>query len=981
MWEKAELSLKSAGAAALAVTLVCLTGRAGAQAVGEPEFMPHGFCYMWDQNLLLLHVIADVAIALAYFCIPIALLYVVRKRGDLPFNWIFWMFGGFIVSCGITHLMEVWTIWHATYWLAGTLKAVTATISLLTAVMMIPLAPKMVALPSPAQLQDKNRDLQLAMAERELTEGQLRVSLRQKEAALAALADRQEAVKELQLVQVALHESQDRLNAIIHSAMDAIITVDEEQRVLIFNAAAEEMFGYKAAEVVGGPLKRLVPRAFYPSYGRELGVCGASGPSRWVNRVGAISGVRANGQKFPLEASVSKTQVSGKTLVTVIFRDVSERSEAQEMRERLAAVVDSSEDAIIGRDLDGIINAWNGGAQKIYGYTAEEALGQPIGMLIPPEYAQEEAETLGPIRRGESVQHFETVRVRKDGKRVDVSVTTSPVRDSSGAVVGASKIARDITEAKAKERALRESEERFEAVANGIQQLAWMADAEGSIFWYNRRWYEYTGTTFEQMQGWGWQSVHDPKSLDSVLAQWKRAIAAGVTFDMEFPLRGADGSFRMFLTRAMPVRGGTGGVRWFGTNTDISERKQSEERLSRLAEDLLHSQHELEAQKQMLQSVLDSMDEGLIAADESCRFTLWNKAAEKMVGSGPKDIHFQEWSEAYGAYLEDGVTLLPPEDSPLVRAVRGETCAMEIILRHPKAGGDVWVEIAGAPVRDGEGVARGGVVAMRDITHRKATEREIEKLNEDLKRRVAELNCSNQELEQFAYVASHDLQEPLRMVASYTQLLGERYRGRIDETADKFIGYASEGAQRMQVLIQDLLAFSRVGRTGGPPEELETAVVVEGVKVNLMAAIQESGAAIQYDHLPAVWADRPQMTQVFQNLIGNAIKFHRPGVAPEIRVSAKRVGADWQFSVSDNGIGMRIEYLENIFVVFQRLHARTEYPGNGIGLAICKKIVEYYGGNIWVESEVGKGSTFKFTLPAAIPQAARAVTEMMGAAI
>ena len=275
MWEKADRSLKPAGVAALVVAVVCLAGRAGAQALGETEFMPHGFCYQWDQNLLLLHVISDGLIALSYFCIPVSLLYVVKKRADLPFNWIFWMFGGFIVSCGITHVMEVWTIWHATYWMSGALKAVTAGLSVLTAVMMIPLAPKLVAIPNPEQLRDKNRDLQLAMVERDMTEEQLRRTLHERGVMLAKLADRQAAVQELELVQEALHESQDRLNAIIHSAMDAIITVDEEQRVLIFNGAAEAMFERKAAEVLGGPLDLLLPERFPdPARRAHLGVWG-----------------------------------------------------------------------------------------------------------------------------------------------------------------------------------------------------------------------------------------------------------------------------------------------------------------------------------------------------------------------------------------------------------------------------------------------------------------------------------------------------------------------------------------------------------------------------------------------------------------------------------------------------------------------------------------------------------------------------------
>jgi signal transduction histidine kinase len=236
----------------------------------------------------------------------------------------------------------------------------------------------------------------------------------------------------------------------------------------------------------------------------------------------------------------------------------------------------------------------------------------------------------------------------------------------------------------------------------------------------------------------------------------------------------------------------------------------------------------------------------------------------------------------------------------------------------------------------------------------------------DLARKVDELARSNADLEQFAYVASHDLQEPLRMVTAYTQLLAERYRGKLDENADKFIGYASEGAQRMQVLIQDLLAFSRVGRACSTCSRVDCKAATEEVLQGLARAIRENGADVTHGKLPAVWADRTQMAQLFQNLIGNAIKF-RGKEPPVISVQAEKVDEQWQFSVSDNGIGIAPEYAENIFVVFQRLHARGEYPGNGIGLAICKKIVQHCGGKIWVESQAGGGSTFKFTLPCSGP--------------
>jgi len=256
--------------------------------------------------------------------------------------------------------------------------------------------------------------------------------------------------------------------------------------------------------------------------------------------------------------------------------------------------------------------------------------------------------------------------------------------------------------------------------------------------------------------------------------------------------------------------------------------------------------------------------------------------------------------------------------------------------------------------------------AIRRALQEKRQRQLRQQVEEDLALKVDELARSNADLEQFAYVASHDLQEPLRMVTAYTQLLGERYRGQLDDNADKFIGYASEGAQRMQVLIQDLLAFSRVGRNGTGSGRVDCNAVVEEVLQTLAPTIQESGAVVNHAGLPVVWAERTQMAQVFQNLIGNAIKF-RGKEPPVVSVQAEKTTQRWLFSVSDNGIGIAPEYAENIFVVFQRLHARTEYPGNGIGLAICKKIVERNGGKIWVESQAGSGSSFKFTMPLHVP--------------
>jgi light-regulated signal transduction histidine kinase (bacteriophytochrome) len=233
---------------------------------------------------------------------------------------------------------------------------------------------------------------------------------------------------------------------------------------------------------------------------------------------------------------------------------------------------------------------------------------------------------------------------------------------------------------------------------------------------------------------------------------------------------------------------------------------------------------------------------------------------------------------------------------------------------------------------------------------------------ERLARTVEELGRSNRDLEQFAYIASHDLQEPLRMVAAYTQLLAERYRGRLDETADKYIDYASNGALRMQTLIRDLLVFSRVSRTGSATKVIDCNTIVSLALKNLQSAVRESGAVISCDPLPSILCNKVQFLQLFQNLIGNAIKFHS-SEKPAIHISATRTGSEWLFAVSDNGIGIESASAEVIFSVFRRLHTNSEYPGTGIGLAICKKVVEQHGGKIWVESAEGRGSNFRFTLP------------------
>jgi light-regulated signal transduction histidine kinase (bacteriophytochrome) len=272
-----------------------------------------------------------------------------------------------------------------------------------------------------------------------------------------------------------------------------------------------------------------------------------------------------------------------------------------------------------------------------------------------------------------------------------------------------------------------------------------------------------------------------------------------------------------------------------------------------------------------------------------------------------------------------------------------------------KDGSSLWAQVNAKPIFDSDGKFMGIITILTDITKRREAD-------EILRLKLEELTHSNAELEQFAYVSSHDLQEPLRMISSYLQLLQRRYEGNIDEKADKYIHFAVEGASRMQNLINDLLELSRVATRASEPEPTNCESVLNQVLANLETFIEGNEATVSHNPLPEVMADSTQLVQVFQNLIINGIKFHNEK-PPKIHISSGKKDSDWVFSVKDNGIGINAKYSEKIFEVFKRLHNKEKYPGTGIGLAVCKKIVERHGGRIWVESELGKGSTFYFTLP------------------
>ena len=372
---------------------------------------------------------------------------------------------------------------------------------------------------------------------------------------------------------------------------------------------------------------------------------------------------------------------------------------------------------------------------------------------------------------------------------------------------------------------------------------------------------------------------------------------------------------------------------------------------SRRLEREIEQRKKAEEERALRDRSINSATNGILIADArqpDMPTVYCNAAFEKITGYAAEEVLGQNCRFLQGTEHQQ------PGLDAIRQAIRQGTEAKAELRNFRKDGSLFWNELYIAPVKDPQGRLTHFIGIQTDITQRK--HQEIELAN-----KTRELAQSNAELQQFAYVASHDLQEPLRMVASYTQLLGKRYRGKLDQDADEFIGYAVDGATRMQRLIRDLLEYSRVGAERQSFEETDCELVFQQAMQNLSASVREHHAEVTHDPLPTVQASPTHLIQVFQNLIGNALKF-QGDAPPKIHVGAKALPDGWEFSVRDNGVGMPGDQLDRIFAIFQRLHGQSEYPGTGIGLAICKRIVGKYGGQIWAESEPGQGSTFYFTL-------------------
>jgi PAS domain S-box-containing protein len=456
-----------------------------------------------------------------------------------------------------------------------------------------------------------------------------------------------------------------------------------------------------------------------------------------------------------------------------------------------------------------------------------------------------------------------------------------------------------------------------------------MKDAGGRYLLVNHQWENIFGHTQEEVRG---KTSHDIFTPEDAEISWdydRTVLASGAAIEIEEIAPHEDGP-HVYLSTKFPLCGEDGNpYAVCGMATDITERKRTE----------------LEIRK--LSLAVEQSPSLVVITDPEGRIEYVNPRFTQVTGFDSGEVE--------GMDVLDLGEQAPEEKEEMRRIISSGGEWHGEFLNRTKSSGVYWEEATVTPLKDDEGRITHLLKVAEDVTERKRSE-------ERLKKTLADLERSNKELEQFAYVASHDLQEPLRVVTSYMNLLERRYQEQLDADGHKFIAYAVDASRRMKNLIEDLLAYSRVETRAGSFEPTDFDSVLDEALANLEAAINESGAVIRREPLPTLLADGSQLTQLFQNLVGNAVKF-RGEEAPEVRISAALEEDAWHFSVSDNGIGIEPRHTDRIFEIFKRLHTREEYAGTGIGLAICKKIVERHGGRIWVESSAGEGATFNFTIP------------------
>jgi PAS domain S-box-containing protein len=753
------------------------------------------------------------------------------------------------------------------------------------------------------------------------------------------------------------------LAAIVESSDDAILSKDTDGIIQSANAAAERIFGYSPAELVGKSVRMLIPPELQAEEDEILARI------RRGERVDHFETVRLTKDNRRIDISLTVSPVrdgSGRVIgASKIARDITERTRARATQARLAAIVASSTDAIVTKDLNGIIQSCNQACEQIFGYREAELAGRSVLVLIPPERHAEEDMILGKMRRGERIEHFETVRLAKDGRRLDISLSISPIKDDSGKIIGVAKIARDITEQKRLERELAAQQERLRVTLASIGDAVIACDVDGRVTFLNQSAEVMTGWPASEAAGRGLhevfkivnertrEPVHSPASL--VMRSGSVVGLANHTV-----LIHRDGSERPIADSAAPIRDGAGVVAGAVlVFRDVTEQRRAEEALAE--------------QREWLETTIESIGDAVIATDVQCRIALMNPVAEHLTGWSLDEARGRDCAEVFRIVNE---RTREPVDSPVQR-VLAEGVVVGLAnhtMLIAKDGTEHPIDDSGAPIRNRSGRIVGVVLVFRDITARRRAEAERqnvaaerERLLESERAARTEAERANRVKDEFVAMVSHELRTPLNAILGWTHLISKHRDDR--DILGRGLDVIARNTRVQAQLISDLLDMSRIvsGKLRLTIEKVEMKPLVEVAIDTLQQSADAKRIAIQreIEATNAIAGDPARMQQIIWNLLSNAVKFTPAGGT--IVVALRQRNVDVELTVTDTGVGIRPEFLPHIFERFEQGNPSItrRFGGLGLGLAIARHLVELHGGTIDAQSEgEGKGARFTVRLPA-----------------